>query len=253
MSRIISPVLTPVVTKTVSDPLGITGTSWTPLDLFKSGDTGFLFDSSYKANFWQDAARTTPVTASGDLVGSAEDAVFGNFATQTTDANRPTWTNESFNTDGVSTHLKTSFTPTNEGTVIVVGTLMALGAQLLSSYITGSFPTTACSLAARGDGALQGIVGNSGQFYAGASLLNIYGVNILSYDATSATIFRNTSQIASASRSGTLSGAIPLYIGCTNDNGTASAFADFNYRAAIYITRAITPAERQLIVDYYGA
>lgn len=62
-----------------------------PAALFANGEAGVWFDPSDLSTLFQDAAGTTPVTASGQPVGLMLDkSGNGNHASQVTDANRPT-------------------------------------------------------------------------------------------------------------------------------------------------------------------
>jgi len=47
---------------------GSGGEGWTPASLFKTGDEGFWLDGSDMSTMWQDASKTTQVTATGQSV-----------------------------------------------------------------------------------------------------------------------------------------------------------------------------------------
>lgn len=83
----------PVVSNPARDVAGgLIETGWTPQVLFTGGVLGVLYDSSDITALFQDAAATVPVTALGDPVGCIRDKSGNGFhATQSTDANRPTW------------------------------------------------------------------------------------------------------------------------------------------------------------------
>ncbi len=66
------------------------GARWSPLALFNGGEQGFWFDPSDFSTMFQDAAGTTPVTATGDSVGLIRDkSGRGNHASQATGAFKP--------------------------------------------------------------------------------------------------------------------------------------------------------------------
>lgn len=64
---------------------------FSPLSLFRYGEIGSWYDPSDLSTMFQDAAGTTPVTATGQPVGLIRDkSGRGNHASQSTDARRPT-------------------------------------------------------------------------------------------------------------------------------------------------------------------
>lgn len=66
------------------------GGGWSPLTLFSGGEQGFWFDPSDLSSMFQDAAGTTPVTATGDSVGLIRDkSGRANHASQATGAFKP--------------------------------------------------------------------------------------------------------------------------------------------------------------------
>ena len=66
------------------------GGSFSPLDLFASGEQGAWYDPSDLSTMFQDSAGTTPVTADGQPVGKILDkSGRGNHASQATAAKRP--------------------------------------------------------------------------------------------------------------------------------------------------------------------
>ena len=86
--RIARPI-THTVVRPLTDPL-VGSASFTPAQLFKSGEQGAWYDPSDLSTLFQDAAGTTPVTAVEQPVGRILDkSGRGNHATQATAANRP--------------------------------------------------------------------------------------------------------------------------------------------------------------------
>ena len=66
--------------------------SWDPSELFKNGEQGAWYDPSDLSTLFQDAAGTTPVTATGEPVGLMLDkSGNGNHATQSVVARRPVY------------------------------------------------------------------------------------------------------------------------------------------------------------------
>lgn len=63
---------------------------WSPVSLFASGEKGMVYDPEKLSSLWQDSARTTPVTASGQAVGAMDDlSPNGWHMTQATSGLRP--------------------------------------------------------------------------------------------------------------------------------------------------------------------
>lgn len=80
------------ITRAINNPYGAVTDSWTPLELFKSGEKGIWYDPSDLSTLYQDAAGTIPVTADGDPVGLMLDkSGNGNHATQSTSSYRPVY------------------------------------------------------------------------------------------------------------------------------------------------------------------
>lgn len=76
---------------TISDTMAAID-PWVPGDYFTGAVAGAYYDVSVIGSLWQDSARTTPVTASGDPVGAIDDlSGNGNHLTQSTAGNRPTY------------------------------------------------------------------------------------------------------------------------------------------------------------------
>lgn len=103
------------------------GAPITPARLFRSGEQGFWYDPSDLSTMFQDSAGTTPVTATGQLVGRILDkSGRGNHAIQATGAARPTLQRDSggryyLDLDGVSASMYSAasidFTGTDKMTV----------------------------------------------------------------------------------------------------------------------------------------
>ena len=76
-------------------PLALVVT-FSPEILFGGSDTGYFFNFSDMTTLFQDTAGTTPITASGQSVARVNDkSGKGNHLTQATEANRPTYIEES--------------------------------------------------------------------------------------------------------------------------------------------------------------
>lgn len=100
---------------------------FSPYDLFRSGEQGAWYDPSDFSSMYQDAAGTTPVTATGQPVGKILDkSGRGNHASQATAASRPTLQQDSngkyyLNFDGTDDGMATpsiDFTGTDKVTVV---------------------------------------------------------------------------------------------------------------------------------------
>lgn len=102
--------------------------------LFASGEQGIWLDPSNFSTMWQDAARTTPVTAVGQPVGAINDlSGRGNHATQATTTSRPIIQKDGsgrfyLDFDGVDDFLTTAainFTGTDKVTMLAGATKMS--------------------------------------------------------------------------------------------------------------------------------
>lgn len=124
MVDILQPILQPIL-RSVWDVLP--GVGFSPATLFAAGEQGAWYDPSDLSTLFQDAAGTTPVTASGQPVGRMLDkSGRGNHATQATVAARPTLQADGnghfyLACDGVDDSMSTGsidFTATDKMTVV---------------------------------------------------------------------------------------------------------------------------------------
>ncbi len=81
-----------LLSSNLSAGVGDSVSAWTPLNLFAGGVVGGWYDPSDISTLWQDSARTTPVTTSGQPVGAIDDkSGNGRHLLQATAANRGTY------------------------------------------------------------------------------------------------------------------------------------------------------------------
>lgn len=132
---------------------GLGGAHFNPASLFASGEKGVAFDFSDASKLYQDSARTTPVTAASDPIGSVTD-LSGNglHGAQTTAGSRPVWGTDYATFDGTDDFLVTAaidLTAANEITLIMgyyvaSDAAVAIAAELSANVGTnnGSFSLT---------------------------------------------------------------------------------------------------------------
>jgi hypothetical protein len=201
------------------------------LALFTSGEQGAWYDPSDFSTMWQDAARTTPVTAVGQPVGAINDkSGRGNHATQATSAARPVLQVDGagkyyLNFDGVNDFLSTgSIDFTATGKMSTFFGLYALsdaanivyeistdtnGATGTLYYATGADRVVGINIRARGDG-----TGKWGLFPISAPHLSVTSSN---HDISANTSVMRRNQV-SGSSSGDFMGTgnfanLPTFIG----------------------------------------
>jgi hypothetical protein len=101
---------------------GLGGSDFDPVTLFAGGEKGLLYDFTNTANLFQDSARTTPVTALSDPIGSVTDLSGNNLhGSQATTASKPTYSGYA-DFDGFDDGLSTAtldLTATDAVTVVV--------------------------------------------------------------------------------------------------------------------------------------
>lgn len=149
--RIARPIAHTVV-RPLTDPL-VGSASFTPGQLFKSGEQGAWYDPSDLSTLFQDSAGTTPVTAVGQSVGRILDkSGRGNHASQATSSKRPVLRQDAgsryyLEFDGVDDSLETAainFTATDKMTVVAGARKLsdAAEANVASFGISGGFDGT---------------------------------------------------------------------------------------------------------------
>lgn len=133
LGPVLRPVLLPVLQPLAKVRRGRTLGSQV-LAMFASGEKGVMYDVVNPANLYQDSARTTPVTTSGDLVGSVTDLSPNAKHGSSAGTARPTWNSAGYATfDAFDDYWATAaidFTATDAVTVVV-------GLRKLSDAATG--------------------------------------------------------------------------------------------------------------------
>jgi len=115
---------------------------WTPAGLFVSGEPGAWYDPSDMSTMFQDAAGTTPVTASGQSVGRILDKTGNNnHAVQPISGLRPTLQNDGLynylSFDGVDDFLESTSLITPNPTTTFIGFLVATGKTTQGTLLDG--------------------------------------------------------------------------------------------------------------------
>lgn len=232
------------------------GGALTPSRLFRSGEKGLALDLTDMSKLYQDIARTTLVTATGQPIGSPSD-ISGNAAHPTPvgglDANRPTYQGyavfDATNDGWISPTI--DFTGTDEVTVVVGlrklsdaanGSVVELSASatnngIFNLYAPGSGGTTRFQGASKGTTAVIPFTA-SATYNAPITAV----VSLRAKVSTPSAILRvNGTQVASiATTQGTGNyGNYPIYIGRSSGS---QFFNGWMYRL-IVIGRRISDAE----------
>lgn len=206
---ICQPIVRPL-TRAIGEAGGVGAVAWEPSALFGSGEKGVAYDLSTSSGLFQDSARTTPVTAVSDPIGSVTD-ISGNGvnASQTTAGSRPLWQGDSALFDGSDDRWVTGaidFTGTDAVTVVACirkGSDAAVGCvvELGTGGEAGSFLLNAPNTAAAAGfsftsrGTTTGVSSISAGYAAGTDYV-VTGVGRISTDTSILRV--NSTQVATA-------------------------------------------------------
>lgn len=210
------------------DPLrGGGGAPWTPLDLFRAGDSGFLVQKAPISQFYTDTAGTTPVATDGDRIARIEELVAGTATTQAVLTKRLTYHPGGISSDGFDDYHEMAFSPSDTMTLFWAGTVTNSNVVLLGSANAVAATSRCMLLVDSSTGRLRGFAGTDSLLnIGGADIRGSFGLNVMRFSPAAAELWRNTTLEDSVGRSGSLmSTSLPLYYGALNNVGTASNFA----------------------------
>lgn len=227
--------------------------------LFAGGGGGVALDLVEASSLYRDSARTTPVSTTGDLIGSVTDlSGNGKHASQATTASKPPW--QGYGTfDGVDDFLVTpaiDFTGTDKATVIASWAIGSTSGIKMLAELSATSDTNNGSFASYVNTNLNDVVlrgtGRAVLRYSDAVALDTPVVSTAEFDIAGATatdeilLRRNgataASSVSVAGPAGTGNfGNHALYIG--RRGGASLPFNGRIYRI-IVIGRTLTAAER---------
>ena len=238
--------------------LAAPGRAFSPARLFADGTAGAWYDFSDRATLFQDAARTVPVTASGQTVGGVTDkSGRGNHLSQATAGARPLYTEAGGGRylvfDGVDDHftLASTLPSVTHWTSIHCFKKPASGSSFgLTNSVTSAAPWTVQQTT------------TSGTFLAGND-----GTNVARNSATPSDQNQVlTGQWAGSSyltatlrRNGVALTPIVLSAAASNGGGfnrygaRGSARPNQNDYGFIYIAKQVAPADRDQLERWLGA
>lgn len=226
--------------------------------LFSNGEDGFLAYPALAANLFQDSAGTTPVVADADPVGLFVDQS-GKVrnATQATSGARPLWRPNSLvpflQFDATDDNLLSTMTPS-----ATAGSLMAkvkATSSVANKLALGAGTSNVwCAIEVRSNGFVGGRLGtqSSSVITGGGDVSGAAGVIVMTYDASTVTLYWNGTQIYQAARSGSPTTTSAFAIGCANNAGIGAGFFNGGIYAAAYNDRAISPSEVSIVSNLWG-
>ena len=224
---------------------------WIPQHLFLPGNTGLLVECLPKANFYTDAAHTTPVVNENDPIGSVKYKISDAYATQSTAGSRPSWSSDGLSTDGTADYLDTGINASLSGTILVAGTAVA-GANFMGA---SAATNGRLYLGLNGSGYLGGGIGNNSisTIVINGSVVGSYGVYAMSWDRSTVKLYKNGVKGYEGAQSGDVTTAYSIFLGCVNASGTAAGFIQASgVKSWLFIDRVLSDAEIQKTTRYYG-
>lgn len=222
--------------------------------LFANSEKGVMFDFTKAGNLYTDSARTTLVTASGDLVGSATDLSPNGKHASSAGTARPTWNSAGYATfDAFDDYLQTAvidFSATDAVTVVIgitkssdASAALAIELSANASSNAGAFfigaPSSVSSYRYSSRGSASANADASG--FAAPNTAVITGESDISADTCSIRV-NGVSAGSAATDQGTGNyGNYVLNIGARN---AASGFLNGRIYRLLVIGRALTTTER---------
>lgn len=213
------------------------GGGFSLVSVFEGGTyPGFYYDFTATTGLYQTTDTSTPVVASADPIGRANDgSPSGNNATQGVSGSRGTWNSGGYwNGDGSDDHLVTVLTPASEMTIAAC---VRTGSTAVIA-LGGNAASQRCSIGLNASGSAGG--NWAGQDYSvikGASdLRNTDVVLLLRANGSSVNLWVNGAQVYTGSPSGTPNTSQPLYVGALNNQGVAAVL---NWSGRIYRNLAV--------------